>query len=1148
MYKLKILSNDVNRIGLLLFFIGIFFIPGVFGVSPNDACFNGACHTSPNPKPINHSLYDSNPHGIIKCIDCHVNSINSGDPDHGKFIRQLNGSNITGPLTTSYNSQNFYLCYFCHTESKIVGQLSSYISSTDHINDPIVVTNIGTNFINTDPAGYHDGSKNGGPDIPTNIHWNHLDDYGSINAGIKGMFDYNKSGNRSSYESCPACHDVHGTNYPKMTKNDLAITYGSDSNGTFGYIGSDAYLYRGGDIYCTGCHTSGTTFKYYRTEINVFDDCISCHVVVENDVNISKFGKHADINKSDGTGVVSNSDCWTCHYKKDMDRRNVYLCDSCHKNNTGVVPVNNASLIFSKLEHGSNTCKSCHAPDTYHVQGTVGPRGRIENPGWQRINPVNYTGCHDCHTTHNGLDEPFHGPGIAVESGRYHVLENNYTANPAKCDISCHNTPTNNRTTHNVARKSQNQKPVVVNMSLIPSMAIITNPVDIIANGSKISKFLPIEAAQYQVRDSLDRIIINWTSMNAKDGRFNSSYETVNATINTSGLAEGTYKVSVRVMASAPNTILGKPYYPLNGDFSAPMDATLVIQQPKGFLNGTVINSFSLLPIEGAIVATNTIAKAKTDASGFYSLRLPEGTYLLNVTKDPEYDYNDTLPPAPIIADTTLIQDVVLIPKPVYALSGKVTNASSGLGINGALVKLDAYPQYNTTTVSGDYSMNVPAGTYQVSAGASGYSTNVTTLLVDADIIQDFILTPSTGMFIPWIAYSQSDWLTPLYVQNAGTVSANFVVAFYDQNGNLVTTQSAAILPNATSVFWPPVGPTAGGSAVITSTQNVVAIVNEMPKNGLDGMSYSGFTQGSTKVYIPWIAYSQTDWYTPIQIQNIDSVSADVSVAMYDQTGNPVATQTATIQPRTSSVFWPPVGPTAGGSAVITSTRNVIAIVNEMGKVTPQAMSYEGFIAGSRQVYIPAINFSQTNTYTPIQVQNIGTASASVNVNFYDSNGVPVQTQTGIIPPNTASVFWPPAASTSYGSAVIESTQDVIAIVNEMINNNNWAMSYDGFAAGSSQVSIPWIAYGNSGWNTPVYVQNTGTVSANVAVSFYDQNGAPVEIRNAVIPANTSQIFVPASTAPTTGGSAVVVSSQPVAAVVNQINTASTVAMGYGGG
>ena len=35
-------------------------------------------------------------------------------------------------------------------------------------------------------------------------------------------------GQVDSYQSCPACHNVHGTNYPKMTKNDLAITYGSD--------------------------------------------------------------------------------------------------------------------------------------------------------------------------------------------------------------------------------------------------------------------------------------------------------------------------------------------------------------------------------------------------------------------------------------------------------------------------------------------------------------------------------------------------------------------------------------------------------------------------------------------------------------------------------------------------------------------------------------------------------------------------------------------------------------------------------------------------------------------------------------------------------------------------------------------------------
>ncbi len=66
-----------------------------------------------------------------------------------------------------------------------------------------------------------------------------------------------------------------------------------------------------------------------------------------------------------------------------------------------------------------------------------------------------------------------------------------------------------------------------------------------------------------------------------------------------------------------------------------------------------------------------------------------------------------------------------------------------------------------------------------------------------------------------------------------------------------------------------------------------------------------------------------------------------------------------------------------------------------------------------------------------------------------------------------------------------------------------------------------------------MFVQNTGVTNANVNVSFYDQTGTLVEIRNVTIPANTSQIFVPAPTAPTTGGSAVITSSQPVVAIVN---------------
>jgi hypothetical protein len=106
-------------------------------------------------------------------------------------------------------------------------------------------------------------------------------------------------------------------------------------------------------------------------------DCIACHS--PKDVNISKFARHADINTSDGDGNVTNYDCWTCHYQKDMDRSHVYLCESCHSNSGGIVEVKDPSLIKSGFTHGMTTCKACHAPSSYHQKGTVGPLGAVEN-------------------------------------------------------------------------------------------------------------------------------------------------------------------------------------------------------------------------------------------------------------------------------------------------------------------------------------------------------------------------------------------------------------------------------------------------------------------------------------------------------------------------------------------------------------------------------------------------------------------------------------------------------------------------------------------------------------------------------------------------------------------------------------------------
>jgi hypothetical protein len=61
-----------------------------------------------------------------------------------------------------------------------------------------------------------------------------------------------------------------------------------------------------------------------------------------------------------------------------MDRNHIYLCESCHINVTGIVPINNDTLIKDDFVHGMTTCKVCHAPGGYHINGTVGPLGVVE--------------------------------------------------------------------------------------------------------------------------------------------------------------------------------------------------------------------------------------------------------------------------------------------------------------------------------------------------------------------------------------------------------------------------------------------------------------------------------------------------------------------------------------------------------------------------------------------------------------------------------------------------------------------------------------------------------------------------------------------------------------------------------------------------
>ena len=123
-------------------------------------------------------------------------------------------------------------------------------------------------------------------------------------------------------------------------------------------------------------------------------------------------------------------------------------------------------------------------------------------------------------------------------------------------------------------------------------------------------------------------------------------------------------------MAAGPKTDPSKPYYPLNGDWSDISSMQFTVNQPTGYGNGTVYGILDK-KIAGAIVSTNTSVSTTTDLNGAYSLSLPNGTYRLTASKEPEYYPNSSVI-VTVTAYTTVNRDIVLTPRPTGNISGTV--------------------------------------------------------------------------------------------------------------------------------------------------------------------------------------------------------------------------------------------------------------------------------------------------------------------------------------------------------------------------------------------------------------------------------------------------------------------------------------------
>ena len=299
---------------------------------------------------------------------------------------------------------------------------------------------------------------------------------------------------------------------------------------------------------------------------------------------------------------------------------------------------------------------------------------------------------------------------------------------------------------------------------------------------------------------------------------------------------------------------------------------------------------------------------------------------------------------------------------------------------------------------------------------------------------------------------------------------------------------------------------------------------------------------------VPAVSAQGITWTSGFQVQNLESTAANITIQYYKQDGSKAISDVPDSVPAMGSKTYFPVHAPDGfnGSVVVSSDKKIVAIANTLGNFPQYAASTESFDAGTTSVKLPLIMRGNSGYYTWFNVQNVGATAAHVTVQYIKgSDGNNHTADPVTIQPYAAATFdqrdLAALGPKFIGSAVVTSDQPIVASVMEVGETFKNMMGYNGFASGSTTVSLPLVESNNSGYFTGIQVQNIGGAATNIQI-VYGANiagsFAPVA-DSATLQPNESKTFLQNSgqwASPKYVGSATITSSgQPIVAIVNQV-------------
>ncbi len=184
----------------------------------------------------------------------------------------------------------------------------------------------------------------------------------------------------------------------------------------------------------------------------------------------------------------------------------------------------------------------------------------------------------------------------------------------------------------------------------------------------------------------------------------------------------------------------------VTGGGAAVLDAAL---RAPGGVKGTVTHATTGLPLEGVTI-TYPGGSTLTDAAGAFAVSgLPSGPATLTFAATA---FDGVERSVEVIAGADIDVNVAMTPTATYVV-GEVRDATTTLLIPGAAIAIST-GQTTTADAQGRYRVDLPPGTYTVTASASGYSPSSGPIVINGgsyatlDLALQPIPTPATLTFI----------------------------------------------------------------------------------------------------------------------------------------------------------------------------------------------------------------------------------------------------------------------------------------------------------------------------------------------------------------------------------------------------------------